>query len=307
MSARPLLRSPAFSTLTAIACWVLLAIFVSSSAAQPPGCLSEKDLVLIDLINDYRQQNGKAPIPVSVSLTTVAQWKVLDMASPANPAGQSGCNLHSWSAEHPELWSGCCYTPDHAEASCMWNKPREVTGNVYAANGYENAAAGYTTVEQAFAGWQNSSGHNDVILNLGIWASRDPWPAMAVGVDEATKKYVIWFGDAVDPAGEATPCVVSSTSATQRLLTRQGIHPNPFNPRTTISFRLSAEVPVRVTVHDLQGRKVRTLADGAMAAGDHELLWDGLTGTEGPAASGVYVVRIDAGNEAWTQKISLLK
>ena len=39
------------------------------------------------------------------------------------PSGQ--CNTHSWSAN--ARWSACCYTRDHAQARCMWDKPREIS------------------------------------------------------------------------------------------------------------------------------------------------------------------------------------
>jgi hypothetical protein len=48
--------------------------------------------------------------------------------------------------------------------------------------------------------------------------------------------------------------------------------PNPFNPSTEIRFTLPRNEAVRLTVHDLAGCRVRTLADGdVMAAGQNGL------------------------------------
>jgi flagellar hook assembly protein FlgD len=47
-----------------------------------------------------------------------------------------------------------------------------------------------------------------------------------------------------------------------------------------------------LTVHDALGRRVRTVAGGAMAAGTHEVAWDGRTDAGAPVAAGVYVVRL---------------
>jgi hypothetical protein len=129
---------------------------------------------------------------------TVAAFHVQDMV--AHPEAQKGnCNLHSWS-DNPPLWSGCCYTPDHAQAQCVWNKPKEITAswgaNAYTANAYEDASAGASTPAGALELWKKSPPHNAVILNLDVWASHAPWPAMGCGM--AGKIAVLWFGDAAD-------------------------------------------------------------------------------------------------------------
>ena len=103
------------------------------------------------------------------------------------------CNLHSWSNQG--MWTACCYTADHAQAQCMWDKPRELT--TYPGNGYENAAFGYATTAGAMAGWKASPGHNDVMLNLGTWTNTT-W--LAVGAAFQPNGYaVLWFGEVTDP------------------------------------------------------------------------------------------------------------
>lgn len=81
----------------------------------------------------------------------------------------------------------------------MWNKPSEITDNLYTGNGYELAAFGYVDGEAALNGFKNSSAHNDVLLNQGGWQAFDPWPAMGVGIEGTY--YTVWFGDITDPAG----------------------------------------------------------------------------------------------------------
>ncbi|MBU0742885.1 hypothetical protein KJ554_11110 [bacterium] len=68
-------------------------------------------------------------------------------------------------------------------------------------------------------------------------------------------------------------------------------HPNPFNPRTSVSFDLPRDAHVEVTVHDLQGRTLRTLHGGVLSAGPHSLVWGGTDDAGRPLASGVYLVR----------------
>jgi len=165
-------------------------------------CLSAEESELADLINAYRADNGLAAIPVTVSLTAVAHWHVWDLEL-NSPHGGS-CNLHSWSDQG--VWSAVCYTSDHAQAQGMWDKPREITEGEYTGNGYEIAywSSGTATPSGALSGWQSSSGHNDVILNQGIWTGRDPWPAMGIGLRDGYA--VVWFGDIADPQGNTGDC-----------------------------------------------------------------------------------------------------
>jgi uncharacterized protein YkwD len=146
---------------------------------------------LVELVNAYRAEHSLPAIPYSPSLSCVAVTHVHDMADYPADSG-AGCNLHSWS-DHGS-WTACCYTPDHAQAQCMWDKPRELTD--YPGNGYENAAAGAGSPAAALAMWQGSSAHNDVILNQGMWAGM-PWGAIGAGLYQGYA--VLWFGQEADP------------------------------------------------------------------------------------------------------------
>ena len=176
-----------------IHCILTILLFVAASTVNAATLETE----FATLINDYRQENGLAAVPVTVSLTEVAQLHAFDLFTYEPHLSGNGCNLHSWSANGP--WTAMCYTADHAEAANMWNKPGEVTNNVYTGNGYELAAFGYSSSSDALEGFKNSAAHNDVLLNAGIWAGFDPWPAMGVGIKE--NYYTVWFGDVTDPQG----------------------------------------------------------------------------------------------------------
>lgn len=106
-----------------------------ATVASVSGC-SPNGLEVIRLINAHRARHGLAAIPASPSLCTVAATHVSDLAQNQPSGGE--CNLHSWSNAGP--WGACCYTSNHAQARCMWNKPRELT--LYPGRGYENAHRG---------------------------------------------------------------------------------------------------------------------------------------------------------------------
>lgn len=83
--------------------------------------------------------------------------------------------------------------------------------------------------------------------------------------------------------------------------------PNPANPRVTVPFTMAVSGPATLRVLDARGRVVRTLVDTELLAGAHEIDWGGRTQGGAAAASGTYFVRLDAGGEAWTRKISLAR
>ena len=185
-----------------IALPIAFVLFASAAAlAEDPGeCLSDAEAELLDLINQYRADNSLPPVPWSKSLTAVAQWHVWDLAT-NHPEDEVNCNLHSWSDQG--VWSPVCYTPDHANAAGMWNKPSEITAGVYWANGYEIAVEGTSSPAVALALWQGSAPHNDVILNQGIWTS-SVWRAIGAGI--FNQFVVVWFGTLADPNGSLVAC-----------------------------------------------------------------------------------------------------
>ena len=90
-------------------------------------------------------------------------------------------------------------------------------------------------------------------------------------------------------------------------LTLQQSHPNPFNPSTRIRFSLPAEMPVRLTLFDVAGRKVRSLAAATLPAGAHDVVWDGRDDRGHSVGSGVYFYRLEAGSRILSRKMTLLE
>jgi hypothetical protein len=84
-------------------------------------------------------------------------------------------------------------------------------------------------------------------------------------------------------------------------------YPNPFNPTTTIRFGLADDGPVRLTIYNVQGQRVRTLVDEVKPAGYHTYTWNGRNDNGGQVATGVYLCRFEAGENAFTKKMVLLK
>lgn len=152
---------------------------------------------LVQVINDFRVAKGLPAIPVSRSLTIIAQKHVEDLERNAPATG--ACILHSWSDKGP--WTPCCYTEDNSQAHCMWDKPREITHRVYDSNGYEIAMGmrgGRVTTQGALEAWRGSPAHLAVVLNEGPWA-RLNWKSVGAAISDHYA--VVWFGEEEDPAG----------------------------------------------------------------------------------------------------------
>jgi len=69
--------------------------------------------------------------------------------------------------------------------------------------------------------------------------------------------------------------------------------PNPFAGATSVRFTLTRPAAVRLGIFDLQGRRVRTLLDGRLPAGEHVAGWDGADSRGRVTAPGVYFYRLE--------------
>lgn len=101
-----------------------------------------------------------------------------------------------------------------------------------------------------------------------------------------------------------SPTDVTPTSS---LLPSLTVYPNPFNPRTTISFDLPFAQKVEVTIHDLAGRMIVSLIAGELAAGKHALIWKGRNRRGHEVPTGLYLVRLRSAVGEQTRKIQLVR
>jgi len=86
-----------------------------------------------------------------------------------------------------------------------------------------------------------------------------------------------------------------------------GNFPNPFNPTTTIKFGLPEDAYVQLTIYSMSGQKVRTLLDGQVSKGYHQLIWDGTNESGQPVSGGLYVYELRARNKRLLKKMLLVK
>ena len=79
-------------------------------------------------------------------------------------------------------------------------------------------------------------------------------------------------------------------------------YPNPFNPKTQISYQLPVVSDVELNIYNILGQKVATLISERQAAGSYDVEWDA-----SGFSSGTYIYRIEAGVFQDVKKMILIK
>jgi hypothetical protein len=90
--------------------------------------------------------------------------------------------------------------------------------------------------------------------------------------------------------------------ATPERLTLQAPFPNPAGPRATLRFAIPAPMRVQVAIYDLLGRRVARPVQNRLDAGRHVAPL-----STSALAPGVYFVRLQAGEQTRTQKLTVLR
>jgi hypothetical protein len=84
-------------------------------------------------------------------------------------------------------------------------------------------------------------------------------------------------------------------------------YPNPFNPSTTITYRVDRTGPASLVVFDLRGHRVATLLQASVAAGDGHVTWNGRDDAGRIVEAGTYLCRLECVGGVRTEAVSLVK
>jgi hypothetical protein len=179
----------------------------SQQTVRPAGqvpqdfCISQVEMKLYRMINDYRRRFDLPAIPLSRSLCFVAATHVKDLYF--NRPDQDPCNFHSWSDKG--IWKPFCYPRDENKKNSVWDKPKEIT--TYKGKGYEivyweNSTA---TIDSIMAFWKSVDYFKSFLMNTGKWQGKT-WSAIGIGIYE--NYGCAWFGELPDPEGPPMVCGV---------------------------------------------------------------------------------------------------
>ncbi len=84
-------------------------------------------------------------------------------------------------------------------------------------------------------------------------------------------------------------------------------YPNPFNPVTTIQFGIPSAMPVKISVFNIFGQKVRILTNKIHTPGYHSTEWDSRDDKNNAVSSGLYLYRMETPKGTVVRKMLLLK
>jgi hypothetical protein len=83
--------------------------------------------------------------------------------------------------------------------------------------------------------------------------------------------------------------------------------PNPARTSTTLHFELQSPGQVNLAIYDASGKRVATLVDSDLPAGDYSINWDANDALGEPVASGVYFARVISAGRIFRQKILVVR
>ena len=147
--------------------------------------------------------------------------------------------------------------------------------------------------DQVLAGDVDGDGVDDLVV-LGISADAGEGVEPGVGNDGA----FVFINQRAPVTAVASETAVPSTFAIG------ANYPNPFNPATTIPLAVPAGAEdVDVSIYNVLGQPVRQVWNGSLAAGEHRLGWDGRDGQGQPVAAGVYLYRLQVGEQTRLRKM----
>jgi uncharacterized repeat protein (TIGR02543 family) len=105
-----------------------------------------------------------------------------------------------------------------------------------------------------------------------------------------------------DSSREKTPAASSVPTALQLYN-----YPNPFKAQTNIEYLLPKPGPVRLSIYNLTGQRVRTLVEAMQSAGHNKAQWNGRDDDNRELGSGFYLMQLEAGALRLTRRVVLLK
>jgi hypothetical protein len=140
---------------------------------------------------------------------------------------------------------------------------------------------------------------SDSVLNVGPSAQTTRSRYFTVVMTDAQARkdtayyHLVDLTKAPDPAASIAPPALATM--------RMAASPQPFHERVSLAFSLPEAGDATLTIHDLAGRRVRTLVRGAQIAGAHVAPWDGRDDRGRSVGAGVYYARLaTAGGSART-------
>ena len=137
------------------------------------------------------------------------------------------------------------------------------------------------------------------------WTYVPPFPvtkdSLAVGKHSVVGEVGIGFSDTLWVTVNTLTAVREEPAVPQGYVLENN-YPDPFNPSTTIGYRLPVRSHVTLLIYDMLGKAVATLVNGQQNAGTYSIAFNA-----GELSSGTYFYRLQAGTFTETKKLTVIK
>ncbi len=137
------------------------------------------------------------------------------------------------------------------------------------------------------------SSYNNQSVWIGVRSVSDN--AFVLYVDDFTVNSI---GGSVGNEDAHSPSIVNGL---------YNVHPNPFNPETTISYGLGSSEAVNISIYNLKGQLIKTMVNETQAAGNHSVVWNGTDNAHKAVSSGIYFCRMTTAKQSSSRKLILMK
>jgi len=219
-----------------------------------------------------------------------------------SPQGKYRNNADNWMVLKRPLSFA---TADNPELSFYHRYDLQNNSDFVYIEGSTDGGSNWTQIGQPITGTQNTfiqasyllddfSGSNEFLLRFRLSSNsstvRDGWFVDDIAIN--------WSVTGVE--GEDNPAVPG-------IFSLDGNYPNPFNAGTIISFQTPRMGNVTLDLFNMAGQKIRTLHSGDLAAGSHQISWDGISNGGVQTSSGVYFARLRFMEESRVLKMTLIK
>lgn len=152
---------------------------------------------------------------------------------------------------------------------------------------------GPVCVTQPCTPFSNPSGTKTLALRLNFTEASGVIQIGSIGVH--TRPVVVSAVDDNQPPSRLPTSILAQN------------HPNPFNPSTLISFDLARTQRVQLDIYSIDGRHLRSLVNGRLDSGRHEMTWNGRDDNGRTMSSGVYLYRLATEQGEETRRMTLVR
>ena len=112
----------------------------------------------------------------------------------------------------------------------------------------------------------------------------------------AGSKYILAFDDSGNTVEEVLISNISNLNN----------YPNPFNPTTTIEFSIQSHSQIELSIYNIKGQKINSLAYGDFTRGSHSVIWNGDDKNGQTVSSGIYLYKLNVNGKTESMKKCLL-